>query len=159
MLIAIIAAISKNGVIGKDGRIPWRYPKEQQYFKKVTMGNPVVMGRKTFESLKKPLTGRENIVLSRRSHCQLPPGVLLFGTLEAARDHCLAAGNSKMFIAGGSDAYRLGLPMADVMFLTHLPDVVEGDTLFPSWDPLDWELVETDIREGLNYCRYRRRSK
>ena len=157
MQTIIIAALSKNKIIGAMGRIPWSYPKDQQRFRRLTMGHPVVMGRKTFESLRRPLSGRQNIVLTRQPHYPVPNGVLTYSTLDEARAHCEAANAAKMFVIGGTEIYHLALPKTDIMELTHIPDEVEGDAFFPQWDEDEWEVVDSFAEEGLCYCTYRRK--
>ncbi len=157
MQTIIIAALGKNKVIGDKGDIPWSHPEDQQRFKRLTMGHPVVMGRKTFESLRRPLAGRQNIVLTRRPDYPVPEGVVVFATLSAARLHCQEAHAEKMFIIGGAEIYRLALPETDEMLLTHIPEEIEGDTFFPAWNEQEWEVVDSFEKKGLSYCTYRRK--
>jgi len=157
MLTIIIAALSKNQVIGSGGKIPWRYPKDQQRFKRLTMGHPVVMGRKTFESLRHPLTGRQNVVLTRQPDYPVPDGVLVYPSLDKARTHCEAINAEKIFVIGGTEIYQLALPKTDILELTHIPIEVEGDAFFPPWNKDEWELVDSFAEEGLCYCTYRRK--
>ena len=157
MKIVIIAALSKNNVIGDKGSIPWSYPKDQQRFKLMTMGHPVVMGRKTFESLRRPLAGRQNIVLTRNPDYLAPEGVVVCATLEAAREYCNRSSAEKMFVIGGTEIYCLALPETDEMELTHIPAEVEGDTLFPEWNEDEWEVVDSRREEELCYVTYRRK--
>ena len=156
MQIILIAALSPDRVIGDHGRIPWRYPEDQQRFKELTMGHPVIMGRKTYESLRRPLKGRRNMVLTRREDFIPPSGVLVFRTLAAALERCREDGCEKAFIGGGTEVYRMALPNADVMMLTHVPDQVQGDAHFPEWNAGEWEEVDMVERGGLRYSTYRR---
>ena len=156
MQIVLIAALSPDRVIGDKGGIPWHYPKDQQYFKRVTMGHPVIMGRKTFETLRRPLKGRLNIVITRRPDFVAAGGVLVLSTLDAALERCRTDEFDRAFIGGGTELYRLALPMADLMMLTHVPDAVQGDAYFPDWTEREWEEVDTVEQEGLTYSTYRR---
>lgn len=129
MEIILIAAMAKNRIIGRDNTIPWHIPEELRFFKKTTMGCPVIMGRKTFESLKKPLPGRQNIVISRNSQYQSP------GTDNATSfDEAIALchqGTQKAFILGGRQIFEITLDKADTIILTILDRDVDGDCSFP----------------------------
>jgi dihydrofolate reductase len=142
--IALIAAVGTNGVIGAGNEIPWRLPSDFAFFKRTTMGKPVVMGRKTFESIGKPLPGRINIVVTRQQGYQ-PEGVLVINELGAALDHAraLAAadGVEEVFVAGGGEIYRAAMPSADRLYITHVEAAPEGDTSFPAIDSAIWEIV------------------
>ncbi len=159
MRLIIIAAVAENGCIGKQGKIPWHFPDDFKHFKSVTLGHTIVMGRKTFESIGKPLPGRKNVVLS---------SVHFDGDLVVAvsfEDILKLDGN--VYICGGSRLYRDALPQADEMIITHIPGEYEGDTFFPEW-PVNspWhessrrhenELVyRTYRRDGLVYRTYRK---
>ena len=157
MKISIIVAISDTGVIGRDNKLPWRLSSDLQRFKKLTMGHPVVMGRKTFESLRRPLPGRHNVVLTRKPEYPVPDGVLVYPSLEKARTHCEAINAEKIFIIGGTEIYQLALPKTDILELTHIPVEVEGDAFFPQWNKDEWELVDSFAEEELCYCTYRRK--
>ena len=158
MDIALIAAVSPDLVIGRDGDLPWHYPADMKHFMRTTLGHPCIMGRRTYESFpKRPLPRRPNLVLTRSADYPLAAGVLRFADLEAAIDHCRAAGHDVAFICGGEGIYRAALPMADEMILTHVPDRVQGDTHFPAWDAAAWDLVDEKTESGLRFCRYRRR--
>lgn len=157
MKTTIVVAISRNNVIGKDRGLPWHYPQDLRFFKRTTMGHPVVMGRKTFETLRRPLPGRQNIVLTRNPGYQAPPEVLICPTLAAAREHCEQAGADRMCIIGGAQIYRAALPETDEMVITRIPEEVEGDTWFPEWDPGEWDEVSRREEEGLCYLAYQRK--
>ena len=143
--IAMIAAVARNGVIGRDGDLPWRIPSDMKFFKQTTMGKPIVMGRKQFESVGKPLPGRVNIVVSRQKGYQ-PDGVLVFDDFEAALDHArqiaAADGADEVMIIGGGEIYALGLPVADRLYLTEVEIDAEGDTHFPKIDPDLWACID-----------------
>jgi dihydrofolate reductase len=155
--MVVIAAVSQNNIIGREGELPWRYPADLRHFKRTTAGHPVVMGRKTFEAIGRPLPNRQNIVLTRNPDYQAPPGVIVFHTLAEARNYCAAAGAAKMFILGGAEIYRLALPQTDEMVLTHIPEHVWGDTTFPPWNPAEWEVVDRREEDGLCFVTYRRK--
>ncbi len=141
----MIAAVARNGVIGRDGQLPWRIPSDMGFFKRVTMGKPIVMGRRQFESVGKPLPGRVNIVVSRNKAYR-PEGVLVFSDFEAALDHArtiaLADGAGEVMIIGGGDIYALGMPVAQRLYLTEVDAAPEGDTYFPDIDPGQWRRME-----------------
>lgn len=143
--IAMIAAVARNGVIGRDGDLPWRIPSDLAFFKKVTMGKPILMGRKQFESVGRPLPGRVNIVVSRQKDYR-PEGVLVFSDFDSALDHArtiaAAEGASEVMIIGGGEIYALGIAHADRLYLTEVDLAPEGDTRFPVLDPAVW--AETD---------------
>ena len=136
--ISLIAALDRNGVIGDGGNIPWRLPADLKYFKRVTMGKPLVMGRKTYESIGRPLPGRQNIVLTRRRDFEAP-GCTVVHSMEEA---LAAAGDAEeVMVAGGGTVYRQFLPRADRLYLTFVDTEAEGDTTFPSIDATDWHLI------------------
>ncbi len=128
MEIIIIAAMAANRVIGSNGSIPWHLPEELQWFKATTMGHPLIMGRKTYESIGRPLPGRTTIVISRHSDSSFP-GCRVAASLNAALSQC--AGCDKVFIAGGAQIYSLALPCTDTILLTVLDQEIAGDTFFP----------------------------
>lgn len=135
--------MARNRVIGRDNGLPWQLPKDRAFFRSTTMGKPVVMGRRTFESLRKPLSGRTNIVLSR-SHFS-HPGVTWAADLDLAlaiaKKTCLADGVSECLVAGGSSVYELALPRADRLYVTLVEADVEGDTFFPPIELSDFRIV------------------
>jgi dihydrofolate reductase len=131
MEIILIAAMAKNRIIGHANTIPWHIPEELQFFKKTTMGYPVIMGRKTFESLKKPLPGRQNIVISRNSQYQ-SPGADNATSFDEALSLC-HQGTQKVFILGGSQIFEIALEKADTIILTILDRDVDGDCSFPDF--------------------------
>ena len=149
MKIALIVAVSKNGVIGDKGKIPWHIREDLQRFKRLTMGHPIIMGRRTYESIGKPLPGRTNIVLTQSSNFTALPEVLTFGSLDAALDHCREQNAESVFIIGGSKVYQLALPLADKLFVTEVHQHVNGDTKFPDYDHREW--METAREDGPEY--------
>lgn len=153
----IIAAVSENGVIGKDGDIPWHYPEDLKHFRKKTTGHSVIMGRKTYFSLPedyRPLPDRKNIVLSR-SKPELPEKVELAESLEDALEKA-EEHSEKAFIIGGANVYEQALEEADRMILTEIHEKYDGDTFFPDWNKDNWEEVKRDDRDELSFVEYRR---
>jgi dihydrofolate reductase len=139
-LISLIVAASENDVIGRDGNLPWRLPDDLRHFKEVTMGKPVVMGRKTWESIGKPLPGRQNVVITRQKDydakgCEVVgyPAAALLATLQA----------DELMVIGGGRVYRQFLRRADRIYLTRVHATIEGDAFFPSLGD-DWERVSSD---------------
>lgn len=136
--ISLIAALDNNGVIGDGGDIPWRLPADLKYFKRVTMGKPLIMGRKTYESIGQPLPGRKNIVLTRQRDYDATGCTIVHSVEEALA----AAGNAEeVMVAGGGSVYRQFLPRADRLYLTFVDTEADGDTTFPPFDPAKWRLV------------------
>lgn len=158
MEIVLIAAVARNGCIGAQGRIPWRYRADLRHFRRVTDGHPVLMGRRTWESLpRRPLPGRLNLVISRRTDYLLPLGAVLCPGLEEALARCRADRAERVCVIGGEAIYRLALPLAEEMVLTRVPDEPAGEVFFPGWSPADWALVDQRHEEGLDFLTYRRR--
>lgn len=145
--VAMIAAVGENGVIGSDGRIPWRLPTDFAHFKRTTMGKPLIMGRKTFESIGKPLPGRTNIVVTRQRDYR-PEGVLVFSDLAEALDHAQKVagldGAGEVMIGGGGEIYREAMPHAERLYVTHVAVSPEGDARFPPIDYKIWQ-VEAEL--------------
>lgn len=141
--LALIWAMSENRVIGRGGTLPWRLPGELRYFRAVTLGKPVLMGRKTFASLPKPLPGRTNIVLTRDAEFTADPRVKvvhdLDAALEAGRAQALVDGVDELMVIGGAELYAAALPRADRLYLTLVHAEVEGDTFFPEFDERAFE--------------------
>lgn len=137
----LVVAVARNGVIGRDNRLPWRLPDEIAYFKRVTMGHPVVMGRRTWESIGKPLPGRENIVVTRQRDFAAP-GCTVVHSLEEAWK---AAGNAdEVCVIGGTTLFEESLPLADRIHYTEVEADVEGDTYFPPFDRSQWREREVE---------------
>ncbi len=152
----IIVAISQNGVIGRDGRLPWHLPSDLKHFKKTTMNYPIIMGRKTFDSIGKPLPGRNNIVLSRNSSLSLP-GCAVVHSIEEALELCRE--DDKVFIIGGADIFNDCLPITDTIIVTALKREVDGDVFFPEIDPAVFkqtEAISHDLEEPYSIIRYER---
>ncbi|MEJ2417973.1 MAG: dihydrofolate reductase [Exilibacterium sp.] len=154
MRLALIVAMAENRVIGRDNQLPWHLPNDLKYFKKMTLGKPIIMGRKTFESIGKPLPGRRNIVVTRQSDWRRE-GVQVGHTLEQAvslaKQIAAAEGNSEMLIIGGAALYRESLPLADRLYMTKIHEMVEGDAFFPPLKEEDWcELSREDCNSDAN---------
>ena len=138
--LVLVAALATNRAIGLRGAMPWHLPDELQHFKNVTMGKPVIMGRKTWQAIGKPLPGRQNVVVSRNPKYDAP-GCLVAGSLDDAVR--IGRGNELMVIGGG-ELYRLALPMAQKMILTIVNCEPSADTWFPTWESSAWEMMYSD---------------
>jgi dihydrofolate reductase len=166
--IIIVVAMAENGVIGRDGDMPWKLSTDLKRFKALTMGKPLVMGRKTFESVGgKPLPGRPHVIVSRGPAIDVA-GVETAGSLDEAlaraRTIAIASGVDMVCVAGGGEIYRQALPLADMLYVTHVEALIDGDTVFPPIDPAVFEKVEeTAVPAGekdnypTRYAVYRRR--
>lgn len=137
MELIIIAAVGQNGVVGKNNKLPWKLPKDLKHFKEVTMGMPVLMGRKTFESLGKPLPGRENVVISRSM--KSIPGATVFSDLSEAILH-LAFSSSKVYVIGGSEIYEKLMFGCMKMVITEVHAKPDGDAFFPQINEDEWHI-------------------
>ena len=142
MKLSMIVATAQNRVIGRDNALPWYLPNDLKYFKQTTLGKPVIMGRKTYESIGKPLPGRTNIVITRQTD-YLPEGVKVVHSVAEARDLaesvCLIDGQEEAMIMGGAEIYTLALPDADRLYLTEVHADVDGDAYFPEYDKTEWQ--------------------
>lgn len=136
--LSVIVAAAENGVIGRDNALPWHLPEDLAYFRRVTMGKPLIMGRRTFESIGRPLPGRTNIVISRNPRFTAE-GIRVVASLDdalqLARDIALADGVDELLVIGGAEIYAQAIPRADRLYLTMVHAVVEGDAFLP---PIDW---------------------
>lgn len=157
--ISLIVAMARNRVIGINNKLPWYLPNDLKYFKQVTMGKPILMGRKTFESIGKPLPGRLNIVMTRDPSWQAD-GVKVTHSIDEAialaQAQCEIQGGDELMVIGGDEIYRQSLPRADRLYLTQVHAEVEGDAFFPeiNWD--EWEEIarEDFSAEGPNPYDY-----
>ena len=148
--IIIIAAVAENNAIGKDNSIPWRISEDFQHFKKLTMGHPCIMGRKTFESLPpafRPLPGRENLILTsdRNYHHE---GAEKFNSLEDAIGYCRKKKEEKVFIIGGASVYASAMKIADALEITRIHGNFDGDAFFPEISQDEWKIVSSEDLEG-----------
>lgn len=139
--ISLIAAMAHNRVIGKDNQMPWHMPADLKHFKATTLGKPVIMGRKTFESIGRALPGRQNIVVTRDASFEAL-GCDIAHSLEAAVS--LAGDVDEIIIMGGGQLYQAALPMANRMYLTFIDLSTEGDAHFPAWDSEEWVIVDRE---------------
>jgi len=145
--VIIIAAVAQNGVIGKDEKIPWHSSEEFKHFKKTTLGFPVVMGRKTFESLGKPLQGRENIVITRNKNYSNTEKIKICSSLNNAIVYCKTLSKEKIFIIGGSQIYREAISIADELLISEMKFETAGNIFFPEIDKAVW-INEKDVFEN-----------
>ena len=146
MRIALIAAVADNGVIGRKGGMPWHLPADLRQFRRLTMGHHLIIGRRTWQSIGKPLKGRTILVLSRRETLE-PPGAEPCPSLDTALATAEAAGDEEAFVAGGAEIYRLALPRADRLYLTRVHARPAGDVHFPTFDADRWQLIESWSRQ------------
>jgi dihydrofolate reductase len=147
MVVSLIAAVAENGVIGRGGDLPWRLSADLQRFKRLTMGRPLIMGRRTWESLRKPLPGRTSIVVTRQTRFATPfPEVRVVHDLDAALRAAAAApgGETEAFVIGGGEIYSVALPHARRLYLTRVLAAVEGDARFPELIERQWRLLTTE---------------
>lgn len=133
-IVSLVVAVARNGVIGRDNDLPWRLPDDLKRFKAVTLGKPVVMGRKTYESIGRPLPGRENRIVTRQPGLRIE-GCRVFQRLEDA----LAGAEEEIMVIGGAQIYAEALPLADRLYLTEVDAEAEGDARFPVIDPAQWQ--------------------
>ena len=149
--VVLVAAVAANGIIGASGRLPWHIPEELKHFKKLTLGHPVIMGRRTWESLKGPLPQRENIVVTRTPGYDAS-GAAVAASLEAALALC--AGEPVAFVIGGTQLFRELLPLAAGMVLTVIRRDYEGDTWFPAWDRSQWKETRREAHAAEDGTRF-----
>ena len=146
--ISLIVAVAENGVIGRDGTMPWRLSTDLKRFKSLTLGHPVIMGRKTWDSLKKPLPERANIVITRDKSFSSEGAIVAHSLSEArqlAEEEAIKAKMDEIFVIGGGAIFKEALPFADRMYVTEILSPVEGDTFFPSFNPENWRALSTEI--------------
>jgi dihydrofolate reductase len=143
--IYLIAAVAANGIIGANGRLPWRLPEDLAHFKRLTMGHPVLMGRRTWESLPGALPGRENIVVTRTPGYEAP-GAAVASSLRAALAFC--AGEDLAFVIGGTQLFAEALPVADGLVMTEIQRDYPGDTWFPEWDRSQWRATQREAHSA-----------
>ncbi len=157
MIILGPVAVAENLVIGNGNDLPWYLPEDLKHFKQLTLGKTVLMGRKTYESivarLGKPLPGRKNVVITRQSSYAVPQGVLVFHDLESA---VKILSPEDVYIIGGAEIFKLALPLAQKMFMTHVHGSYQGDAFFPAinWD--EWEKVDEQRLEKYTFAEYKK---
>lgn len=160
----MIVAHANNRIIGKDNDMPWHLPADLAYFKKTTLGKPVIMGRKTYESIGRPLPGRQNIVISRDEAYQAQ-GVEVVGSVEQAL--AKAGDVEEIMVIGGGAIYAHCLPFAERLYITHIQADIDGDTQFPAYDTeTQWQKVSSELYQAddnnaynLDFCVYQRQQK
>lgn len=153
-MISFIVAMDKNRVIGKDNQLPWHLPADLKFFKKTTMGHPIIMGRKTHESIGKPLPGRENIIVTRNKHYHLEGCTVIHSLAELKKLE--SEKEAEVFVIGGAELFKTVFPIADRLYITMIAHEFAGDTYFPEFNESDWNLVsiekgETDERNPYEY--------
>lgn len=143
MLLSIIVAAAENGVIGRQGQLPWRLSADLRRFKQLTMGHAVLMGRKTYESIGRPLPGRRMIIITRQpGYCAA--GAEIAHSLSAACGLAASADETEAFIIGGAEIFREALPHADRLYFTQVHTMIDGDVFFPPFDRADWRLTSQE---------------
>ncbi|MFF0264882.1 dihydrofolate reductase [Kribbella sp. NPDC004536] len=150
MSVILIAAVGRNGVIGRDNDLPWRIREDLQHFKQLTLGHTLVMGRKTYDSIGRPLPGRRTVVVTRRPDWSAD-GVEVVHTLEDALKY-----DGTLYVAGGGEIYRQALPYADTLELTEVHQSPTGDVTFPTIDRADWTETAREPHDGFDFVSYRR---
>lgn len=140
MIISLVVAASNNNVIGKDNQLLWNLPEDMKHFKNVTWGMPVVMGRKTFESFKRPLSGRKNIVLSTQKDLEID-GAIVLNSIRDVEFLVKEMDVKELMVIGGGEIYKMYCPKADRIYMTRVDTVVEGDTFFPPIEEKEWKLT------------------
>lgn len=145
MIVSMIVAAGENNVIGKDGDMPWRLPKDFKYFKQTTIHHPMVMGRKTWVSLGGPLPERTHIVVTRQEDFR-PEGAEVYHSLEKAINFAKTLHDEEIFIIGGGEIYKQGMKFADRIYLTRIHQSFEGDTRFPEVPASEWEMIKDDYQ-------------
>ncbi|WP_440874698.1 type 3 dihydrofolate reductase [Thalassotalea sp. PLHSN55] len=160
-ILSMIVAHAKNRIIGKDNDMPWHLPADLAYFKKTTLGKPVIMGRKTYESIGRPLPGRQNIVISRDANYHAD-GIETVTSVEQAL--ALAGDVEEIMVIGGGAIYQHCLPAAQRLYITHIDAAIDGDTQFPAYEN-EWQKVSSDVRGAdeknlyeLDFCIYERKA-
>ncbi len=158
-MIALIAGVAKNLCIGKDNKLPWHIPEDLAYFKEKTLGNIVIMGQNTFESIlgyiHKPLPGRTNVVLTRDKNFKTDfDDVEIFFSIEEAIE---AHKNDTIFFSGGASIYHQTIDLADTLYITHVHQVVDGDTFFPEIKKDEWHETWREDHDGFSFVIYKRK--
>lgn len=146
--ISLIVAVAENGVIGRDGTMPWRLSTDLKRFKSITVGHPVIMGRKTWDSLKKPLPERVNIVITRDKSFAIDGAIVAHSFSEArqlAEEEAVKAETDEIFVIGGGAIFKEALPFADHMYVTEILSSVEGDTFFTPFNPENWRVLSGEM--------------
>ena len=164
MRISLIAAMTPERIIGCAGALPWHFPEDLKHFRRLTLNHCVLMGRKTYSSLGRPLPQRRNLVISRHARpadAVTTAGVEWFNQISSALEWARSHGETELFVAGGGEIYTATLDLAHRMYLTivHPEKPVTGDTWFPAWDATQWTVVEQTKSIGLEFITYDRRAQ
>jgi len=141
-MISLLVAMDQNRIIGKDNQLPWHLPEDLSYFKKVTMGHPIIMGRKTFESIGRVLPGRQNVIVTRNLHFS-HDGCIVLHSIEEVKAFADTA-NGEVFVIGGSEIFQEILPYADRLYITKIEHTFSGDAYFPDFNEADWMLISSE---------------
>jgi dihydrofolate reductase len=148
MTLSLIVIVSSNNVIGRDNKLPWHMPADLKRFKNLTMGHHVLMGRRTFDEIRKPLPGRVNVIITRDPHFAAE-GVALSRSIDEAINKAEAAGDLEVFLIGGGEIFNQVMHRADRMYMTRIHADIEGDTYFPDFDDVnEWKLIEAEHFEA-----------
>jgi dihydrofolate reductase len=153
MILSAIAAVSRNGVIGKNNRLPWHLPADMRFFKQTTLGHPVIMGRKTYVSFGKALPGRTNLVITRQRDYTLPDAIVTHSLAEAIQK-ASQYDSTEIFILGGAEIYRESLPLLDRIYKTLIDAEFEGDAFFPELDAKQWTMTAADVHQADEKNKY-----
>ena len=140
-MISIIVAMDTNRVIGKDNQMPWHMPADLRHFKEMTMGKPIVMGRKTYDSIGRPLPGRRNVIITRQQDLKIEGVEIVHSLPEALK---LLTAEPEIMIIGGGQVFNEALPLATRLYFTIIEHEFAGDTYFPAWEKSDWQLIEQE---------------
>jgi len=144
MRLSIVVAMDGNRLIGKDNQLPWYLPADLAFFKKLTTGNTILMGRKTFDSIGRPLPSRRNIIITRNTNIEIT-GCEVVNSIEEALS--LAQGETEVMVIGGAKLYQQILPIADRLYITQIEGEFDGDAYFPSYNEVEWSQISIDSRE------------
>ena len=147
MIVSLLVAAAENNVIGKDNQLPWHLPNDLKYFKNLTWGMPILMGRKTFESIGKPLPGRKSIVITRNNQWQ-HEGVEVVHSVDEAIEKAESFGVKEIFVIGGAEIFKSSLPKANRLYLTRIHEAFDGDVFFPEVSEKDWQLLSARFVEA-----------
>ena len=144
MRLSIVVAMGGNRLIGKDNHLPWHLPADLAFFKKLTTGNTILMGRKTFDSIGRPLPSRRNIIITRNTNIEIT-GCEVVNSIEEALS--LVQGETEVMVIGGAKLYQQILPIADRLYITQIEGEFDGDAYFPSYNEAEWSQISIDSRE------------
>lgn len=151
MKVSLIAAATKNGVIGRENKLPWKLPTDMQFFKTQTKGKPVICGRKTFESIGRALPGRKMVIVTTQQGYNAPPGCVVADSLENALFRCLFDKDAEVYVIGGAQLYKQALSVAHTIYLTEIDVELDGDAFFPEFSKEEWNAASTtEWQQGAN---------